>query len=58
MNKFYEIGERHEYPCGCVCIATEAGFDHYVNPSCPFDNKPHAAIKGYDYKPWYALPYP
>ncbi len=46
----YEIGERETLPCGCVVIAEEIGYTHYVNPKCPYDNKVHPDTKGYNYK--------
>ena len=46
----YEIGERHELGCGCVIVAEEVGYTHYINPSCELDNRYHPPIKGYQYK--------
>lgn len=53
--KAYALGEELNYPCGCIAIKTQAGFDHFVKPGCPFDDKQHAPIKGYTYKPMSAL---
>ncbi len=52
----YEIGERHDLSCGCVIIAEEVGYTHYIKPSCKFDDRYHPTIKGYQYKSLNELP--
>jgi hypothetical protein len=52
----YEIGEVTELLCGCVMIAEEIGYTHYVWPECKIDNKFHPDINGYAYKSWGAMP--
>jgi len=52
----YEIGEREQLSCGCVIIAEEVGYTHYVHPECPFDNRFHAGIRNYQYKHVKELP--
>ena len=46
----YEIGERCNLSCGCVLVAEEQGYTHYINPNCNLDSHFHPHIKGYGYK--------
>lgn len=47
----YEIGEQHQLSCGCVVIAEEIGYTHYVHPGCVLDNVYHPQYGTYKYKP-------
>ncbi len=47
----YEISEHHDLPCGCVIVAEEQGYTHYVSPNCNLDNRFHPHIRGYVFKP-------
>ena len=47
----YEIGEHTNLSCGCVIVAEEQGYTHYINPGCSLDNRFHPHLKGYNYKP-------
>ena len=46
----YEIGDRETLSCGCVIVAEEQGYTHYINPNCNLDNHFHPYIYGYAYK--------
>uniref|UniRef100_A0A6M3JVK3 Uncharacterized protein n=1 Tax=viral metagenome TaxID=1070528 RepID=A0A6M3JVK3_9ZZZZ len=52
----YDIGEKSYLPCGCVGIAEEVGYSHYVHPDCEMDNRYHPFLKGYQYFPLEKLP--
>ena len=47
----YNIGERQNLQCGCVIVAEEIGYTHYVSPGCKYDNRIYPEMKGYNYKP-------
>lgn len=47
----YHIGEHSCLPCGCIVVAEEIGYTHYVNQKCKLDNKFHPLLKGYQYQP-------
>ena len=49
----YDIGERHPLSCGCVVVAEEIGYTHYVHPECKLDNKYHPQQEGYHYEQLY-----
>ena len=47
----YEIGEKHYLECGCVIVAEETGYTHYVFAGCTIDNHYHPQTRSYEYKP-------
>ena len=46
----YEIGEKHHPGCGCIVVAKEVGYIHYINPDCTLDNKYHPQYGNYEYR--------
>uniref|UniRef100_A0A6M3LNG6 Uncharacterized protein n=1 Tax=viral metagenome TaxID=1070528 RepID=A0A6M3LNG6_9ZZZZ len=49
-NGLYHIGESHKLDCGCIVVAEETGYTHYVHPKCQLDNRYHPTLRDYRYE--------